>query len=385
MNTTYFPILKALPAEFTSLKKTKPVNAKHIIPMFELPKVPDRKKYRESSTPITEFIDDTSEEIGRLWAGKDAMFDAWHWSPTATNEHGEHVISYAYHSLESMGVQVVPVVGYDRWGVLEYKMALKSVARTHKGKFCIRLDHSAFEDSAEPDFLQENLDEILSLLELDPANCHVILDFEDVTPYGASDLIGEFESLFNLISVYGFMSYSIAGCSLPKTINKAVKKPNTCGVVLRKEMLLWRDARKRFPRFPIYFGDYGVRGPNTNEGVRSKNTNGKIRYTVDKEYFVARGQSISMPPKGEQMWALAQKIIDSDHYLGAEFSWGDSEILRCSNKKFKGNAGQWIAIDTNHHLAYVIAEIAEFERVTAARAATKAVPPFNQRESSKVR
>lgn len=370
MNTTYFPILKALGAEFTALENTKPGNATNIIPLFELPKVPDRKKYRESSTPITEFIDDTSEEIGRLWAGKYAMFDAYHWSPTATNEQGEHIIPYAYHALEFMGVQAVPVVGYDRWGILEYQMALQSIARTHKGKFCIRLDHTAFEDSAEPDFLQENLDEIISLLELDPANCHVILDFEDVTPYGAIDLIDQFESLFKLISGYRFMSYSIAGCSLPKTINEAVKKQNSCGVVLRKEMLLWRSARQRFPKFPIYFGDYGVRGPHSNEGIRSPNTNGKIRHTIEKEYFVARGQSLSKPPKGEQMWELAQKIIDSGHYLGGQFSWGDSEILRCSKKKFKGNAGQWIAIDTNHHLAYVVAEVAEFERVTASRAAT---------------
>lgn len=88
MNTTYFPILKALTAEFTALEKTKPGNANQIIPLFEIPKVPDRKKYRESSTPVTDFIDDTSEEIGRLWAGKYAMFDAYHWRPTATTENG---------------------------------------------------------------------------------------------------------------------------------------------------------------------------------------------------------------------------------------------------------------------------------------------------------
>lgn len=371
MNITYIPILKALGAEFTALENTKPSNATNIIPLFEFPKVPDRKKYQESSTPITDFIDDTSEEIGRLWDGKYAMFDAYHWSPTATNEQGEHIIPYVYHALELMGVQAVPVVGYDRWGILEYQMALQSIARKHKGKFCIRLDHTAFEDSAEPDFLQENLDEVISLLELDPADCHVILDFEDVTPYGAIDLIHQFESLFKLISSYCFGSYSIAGCSLPKTINEAVKKQNSCGVVLRKEMLLWRSARERFPGFPIFFGDYGVRGPHSNEGIRSPNTNGKIRHTIEKEYFVARGQSLSKPPKGEQMWELAQRIIDSGHYLGDQFSWGDSEILRCSQKKFKGNAGQWIAIDTNHHLAYVVAEVAEFERIKASRAATE--------------
>lgn len=364
MNTTYFPILKALNAEFVALENTKPEDANRIIPLFELLKVPDRKKYRESSTPIAEFIGDTSEEIGRLWAGRYAMFDAYHWNPTATNEDGEHIIPYAYHALELMGVKTVPVVGYDRWSVLEYQMALQSIARAHKGKFCIRLDHTAFEDSAEPDFFQDNLREIISLLELEPANCHVILDFEDVTPLGAVDLLDKFESLFNLISGYGFMSYSIAGCSLPKTINEAVKRPNTCGVVLRKEMLLWRSARQRFPRSAVYFGDYGIRGPNTNEGVPSKHTNGKIRHTINKEYYVARGHSISMPPNGEQMWDLAQKVINSGHYLGAQFSWGDSEILRCSHKEFKGNAGQWIAIDTNHHLAYVVAEVMEFERAT---------------------
>lgn len=269
-----------------------------------------------------------------------------------------------------MGVDAVPVVGYDRWGVQEYQYALKSISRMHKGKFCIRLDHTAFEDSAEPEYFKENLSSILTYLELDPANCHVLLDFEDVTPLAAIDLLDKFESLFKLVSRYGFMAYSIAGCSLPNTINEAVKKPNTCGVVLRKEMLLWRSARQRFPGMPIYFGDYGVRGPNTNEGIRSKHTNGKIRHTIDKEYYIARGQSISKPPKGEQMWELANKIITSGHYLGPEFSWGDSEILRCSNKKLKGNAGQWIAIDTNHHLAYVVAELAEFERTAAARAAT---------------
>lgn len=371
MNTTYFPIMKALMAEFTALKNIKSDNADRIIPLFEFPGVPDRKAYRESSTPVTEFINDTSGAIAQLWAGKFMMFDAYHWSPTATTEHGEHIISYAYEALSSKNLKVVPVVGYDRWGVQEYQLAIQSISRKHKGKFCIRLDHTAFEDSAEPEFFQENLDEIIDFLELNPSSCHVILDFEDVTALSITELMIRFESLFKLVAGYGFMSYSTAGCSLPKTINEAVKDPNTCGVVLRKEMLLWRSVRQQLPNMPIYFGDYGVRGPGTNEGVYSKHINGKIRYTIDKEYYIARGHSISQPPKGEQMWELAHKIIISGHYLGPDFSWGDSEILQCSNKKFKGNAGQWIAIDTNHHLMYVVVEVAEFERTLVARATSK--------------
>ena len=80
---------------------------------------------------------------------------------------------------------------------------------------------------------------------------------------------------------------------------------------------------------------------------------------------------MTKPPKGRQHWDLAQVVIDSGHYLGPDFSWGDNEILRCSKKEFPGgNAHTWIKIDTNHHLAYVVAEVSEFEHATAIRFAS---------------
>ena len=366
MNTTYYPILKALTAEFIALEETKPNDANQLIPIFEIPKVPGRKKYEKSPTPKAIFIEDTSEEIRKIWTGRHAMFDTFQWNPAETVENGEHVIPYTYNTLNSMGVYAVPVVGYDRWTEQDYRHALIDISRRHQGKFCIRLDHTAFEDSADPVFFRDTLEDILLVLEIDPFNCHIVLDFEDITQFIENELFSKFESMFNLVYLYDFMSYSVAGCSLPNTIDKAVKEPNSSGLVQRKEMQLWKSVRQHFPRLPVYFGDYGVRGPNTNVGVPSKHTNGKIRYTIDKEYFIARGHSISVYPKGEQMWKLAQTIIDSGHYLGPRFSWGDSEILRCSKMEFKGNAGKWIAVDTNHHLAYVVAEITEFEHATTA-------------------
>ena len=366
MSIIYFPILKALAAELAALEQMKQWNANQMIPLFEIPKITDqireKKKYRKCPSIKTDYLDDTSEKIGGIWEGRRAMFDMYHWYPTETVESGEHVIPYTYSALKNMGVDTVPVVGYDRWNNLEYQLALISISKTHPGGFCIRLDQTAFEDAAEPEYFQDNIQDILTTLEISSANCRVIFDFEDVTSLSIADMLSKFELLLGLISSYGFLGLSIAACSLAKTINGAVKEPNTCGRVLRKEMLLWKNARKQFPQLPINFGDYGVRGPHTNEGIRSPNTNGKIRYTIENEYFIARGHSISKPPRGEQMWELAQKIIDSGHYLGPDFSWGDNEILRCSHMEFKGNAGNWITIDTNHHFTFVVAEIAEFER-----------------------
>jgi hypothetical protein len=105
-------------------------------------------------------------------------------------------------------------------------------------------------------------------------------------------------------------------------------------------MVLWKDVREKYPEMPIYFGDYGVRGPNTNQGVPNPHTNGKIRYTIENQYFIARGQPMTKPPKGQQHWALAEAIIGSGYFLGPDFSWGDNEIQRCSNREFPGGKAQ---------------------------------------------
>ncbi|MDP5142128.1 beta family protein [Rheinheimera baltica] len=369
MNPTYFPIMKAMAAEFTALSNTKSDVANLLVPLFEFPQRPQRKAYTESTNPNELYISDTCKEISNVWAGRPAMFDTFHWNPSTTLENGEHLTTSIYNQLRSLGITAVPVVGYDRWSIYDYQLALKSIISMHTGKVCIRLDHHAFEDSAEPDFLKEIIDEMIDLLELEPANCHVLLDFEDVYSDSTIELFDKFDALFDLIKNYNFGSYSIAGCSLPKTIDMAVSKHNSCGSVLRKEMLLWKNIRTQYPNHSIGFGDYAVRGPSSNAGFPNPHTNGKIRYTKENEYFVARGQAMTKPPKGKQHWALAEKVINSGHYLGPTFSWGDNEIMRCKNQEFPGgNAQVWIKIDTNHHLAFVVSEIFEYERALTARA-----------------
>ena len=133
-------------------------------------------------------------------------------------------------------------------------------------------------------------------------------------------------------------------------------------------MLLWKNARQQYPTCQIFFGDYGVRGPSTGD-VGYGNTNAKIRYTIDDEYFIVRGHVIRKPLGGFQHCGLAQTLIDSGRYLGPGFSWGDSEIQRCANQEIGGGSTTWIKIDTSHHVAYVVAEIAEFERVTTTKLA----------------
>ena len=368
MSKNYYPILRAKSAEFKALSQASSTVKDNILPLFEISKRPqDSKRYKDSPHPKILYLNDICTKITEMWSGREVLFDTYHWqNPAETIETGEHSLSYLYNTLRRDNVLAIPVIGYDRWEIPEYRLALKSIVDIHDGKFSIRLDHFAIEDANEPEHFQDILSGILEELGLSPQNCHVIIDFADVSAKSVPDLISEFDILFNNLRHFGFMSYSIAGCSLPSSIDKAVKQTNSTGLVLRKEMLLWKGVRDQFPNSSVFFGDYGVRGPNTSE-IAYGNTNAKIRYTTDNHFFIIRGQKIRKPIGGMQHCSLSDKLIKSKHYKGAAYSWGDSKITECSKGKFGGGATQWIEIDTSHHLAYISEEIELFERMREAK------------------
>lgn len=375
MKPAYVPILKALGSEFDAIAKIKNDDITKIDPLFEIPRIGknilEAVRFQDHLHVLkTAYLNEVVGRIAGGWSGRKAMIDAYQWAADATIESGEHIIPYIYARLTSLGVSVVPVIGYDRWENDAYRLAMKSL-NTRDGSYCIRLDSHAIEDSAEPDFFQDNIDQILDDISADPGRCSVLIDFGDVTGQSVDSCISKAGKIISMLESKGFELFVVSGCSLPKTIDAAVKKPDSTGPVLRREMLLWQAMRREFPETKIAFSDYGVRGPHSNDGVRNKHTNGKIRYTIDKQFFVVRGHSMSLPGKGEQMYGLAKTLMDSPHYMGEGFSWGDWRIAECSRKKFKGGAAQWIAIDTSHHLAYVVAEVEEFERGVAVRNAVR--------------
>ncbi len=366
MKPTYFPILKAKDAEFKALQNAEPEVTQSMVPLFEIPRFqPELKRYQDNPLAKATFLSELSESIKRIRSGMYTMFDTYHWqNPGDKVETGEHHLTFIYNALKNDGVNPIPVVGYDRWDDDEYRLALRSISQTHDGIFSLRLERYALEDVKDPQHFHERLSEILSYLEINPSSCHVILDFEDLSVMPIVEIFDSFDSLFSEIIAYGFLSYSVAGCSLPSSIDKVIKDRDSSGTVLRREMLLWKNARKQHPNYKIHFGDYGVRGPSTGE-TGYGNTNAKIRYTVEDNYFILRGHIIRKPIGGFQHCVLAKKLVNSSYYISSDFSWGDNEIQRCANGELGGGATHCIQIDPSHHVAYVTTEINEFERTTS--------------------
>ena len=368
----HIPILKSNRGELEALTNLDDRTARKIQPLFEIGRLTDaireRKHLRTSRTPTIAYLNRILDSIGKAWTSRPAMVDAYHWPANARVENGHHVISYVVAGLRTRGVSVIPVIGYDRWVSPQYRLGLKAIPAREDGKYCLRLDSAAIEDAAEPEHFQETIADIISELDLDPARCSVLLDFADISTdtMSVETLVEKATDIVAQLQSFDFDHYVVAGCSLPKSIDLAVSSRDSTGMVLRKEMLVWQTLRLSFPDVPVVNGDYGVRGPTTTEAP-SKYTNGKIRHTVQRQVYVVRGHAFTEDRSNAQMYGLSVAVVKSPHYLGRSFSWGDGQIHLCTLRGAFGNPSTWIAIDTNHHLTFVVQEVEEFERDLVAR------------------
>lgn len=369
---SYMPIYKAKGAEIEALANARPQHLHRTLPLFEIPQITDKVrslvKYREVPAITCAYLTNAASEIASVRAGMDVMVDIPLWAPDAQVETGEHVLQYLYSRLTAHGVNVIPVIGFDNWESETYRIAMQSLELPTGQYICIRLDWHAIQDASDPEYFEERILEILDDMQLEPSRCGIILDFGDVTKISIPELLEHAERVMQILADGGFRHFATAGCSLPATINEAVKDRDSAGKVLRKEWLLWQSMRTQYSTLKWSFGDYGVRGPHTKDDAPTPDANGKIRHTIKQHYYVVRGHSLRLGNKGAQMFELAEHLVQSEHFLSPDFSWGDAQIFEKSKARTNphlkikpGGHSKWIAIDTNHHLAWVIAEIDEVQ------------------------
>jgi hypothetical protein len=264
-------ILKANQGELRALTKLDSGTAKKVRPLFEIGRLTDairvRRYIQNSRNPTMTHLNRVLDDVGDVWTKRIAMVDGYHWPANAHTENGEHVIAYMVSRLRAKGMPVIPVVGYDRWGNEEYRLGMLAIRSGDDSDFCLRLDASAVEDAAEPEHFRETIQDILAELELDPTRCSILLDFADVSMNAMSvEIVVESSSnIIRQLRSFGFEHYTIAACSIPRSIDLAVSSRDATGMVVRKEMLTWQALQQSIQGVKIVSGDYGVRGPTTTE------------------------------------------------------------------------------------------------------------------------
>lgn len=265
MTPTYLPILKAKIGEFEAISHLKRQVSKKTLPLFEVSRLGEKMRsaarYKGSDAVTCAYLDEIAQNIAAVWEGRSALVDAFQWPAESKTETGEHILPYLYTRLRSLGVDIVPVVGYDRWESKQYKLAIQGVETGKDNYYCLRLDSHAIEDSAEPEFFEERVLEILNDLSIEPARCGILIDFGDIFSASLEDVVEQANGIVQMLGRKGFKFFVTAGCSLPTSIDKAVNERNSTGKVIRKEMLLWRTMRSEYPKLNWMFGVQRRRHP----------------------------------------------------------------------------------------------------------------------------
>lgn len=351
MNELYVPILRAKEGELVALDKLSNAAKNDLTPLLDI----SLRDETAEDLSVSVHLAKVASKIGSVWAEHTIYLDMFNWDADAISENGQHVLLEMWKYLESHSVKTHIILGFDRWEDDAYKLAIKNILTIAPRKVCLRLDMEAIRDIRSPDFFEETLNSIFEYLDLDSGLMVILLDVEDITHMATMDIYDEISFAISYLDNHGFDEIILAGSSIPAFVTDIVKKENSSALINRKEMILWKmlvsEGNKN-----LIFGDYGIRNPKSS-GKGYGNTNGKIRYTIENQLFVVRGHNLTKPPKGKQHYLLAAKVVNSPYYEGADFSWGDSKILDCSNQKCIGNSTNWISIDTNHHIEYVLKEV----------------------------
>ena len=338
-------------------------------PLFEIPILAEDKKQRlikEHKLPVISFLDSVLDGIAGSFSGRKFFIDFSYWPTDSRVESGEHIILHVFNRLISRGKRSNPVIDYDSWHDPSYASAFKAMQLSQDNQLCIRfhMNTDTIEEIySDPIYLNSGIENILGELSITSQNIVFLIDFSDLSSDKITipDIAEHVIQTVTIFQRQHFGKIFMAGCSLPVFISDAVSKPNSTGLSIRKEMVAWQAILQRNHRLNIGFADYGVRNPSSNE-FGYGNTNGKIRYTVDKHFFIVRGHQLKTGEKGAQYYRLSDILINSQYYLGRNFSWGDEQVYHCSQKKFKGRSQDWIAIDTNHHIKTVLLELYEVQR-----------------------
>ncbi|KWZ41806.1 hypothetical protein WS72_02205 [Burkholderia savannae] len=375
---TYVPILRAKDGEFEALRNMKSNVARYTVPLLEVqkqpmpkpvkPKADDGKKKRirapKQPKSLQDYLSDVAAKLADAHKDRPLFVDMYAYGPADKVESGEHVYTYMCGELIAHQMNVHAVVGLDRWGNAEYRAAVGRVLNLNGGKALLRLEPEDLEEMSDPEAFDDLLGDVLDECGLVARDLPVLIDFGDIRGKALADLLPSASIALEFLRLRGFVQVIVAGSSVPTSINEAVKKHNSTGFLSRLEVILWKALLPSTPGIRVVFGDYGVRSPRSNDNI-APDANGKIRYTIANEFFIVRGQPMSAPLKGEQMWGLADQVVLSPHYANERFSWGDAMIKACSEHKIKGNSTNWISFDTSHHMAAVVSEVFEYARAAS--------------------
>jgi len=295
-------------------------------------------------------------QLVRSWQHSPFFMDLLHLDDSVTPIDTNHLLEIVAKESRDQELHMIPVTGLDRGRA--YQSAVASIASTEQKEVCIRIFRTQLQRKTFPTDLQRLLSEIGVV----PEHADLIIDYQIADNFSPS-----FPELYALFpDIERWRTFTIVSGAFPKDLTGF-----TIGrhLIERRDWLAWLGLvtpEGSLPRTPT-FGDYTIQHPIFSEPPRDANFSASIRYTSEQNWLIMRGEGVrhSGSPGFAQWPANAELLCDRAEFCGPDFSYGDEYIDRMSLETQKpredmrpGNATTWLLAGINHHLTFVVRQIA---------------------------
>jgi Beta protein len=359
----YVPILRWKQAERFALRYLREEDRKRITPLIEL--TPVTFKSRKTADQVAQprdpvqVVQQEAKKLLEACGNFPFFLDLRHVTVDVSRARGKvHALEYLAEIGRTYKLALVPVTGLS--STKEYQSSVAAIVKADKRGVCLRLTPAEILDAG----FTNSITALLKSLRLTEECVHMLVDYEANDP--AKPTV---QSLLAAIpNLEKWQTLSVASGAFPPDL-QGFELGNR--KIPRSDWLTWKNAvsdaktRLRKPSFSDYTIQYGL----YKEPVEGCNPSVSVRYTLDEEWLVMRGDAVrgratSNPhetrPGREQWHGHAQLLCeDQNLFYGESFSWGDAFIHEKSvDKKNHGSYEIWLRAGINHHMTVVSRQIA---------------------------
>lgn len=356
----YVPCLKWKMGEYHAVSKLADLTKEAITPLIEAPGLEWDFEEKKNKKTIEEVLPSFSKRICDKWRKTcfiDVQKNLQHFTRMTDGQYPE---VYVFNELRAKECQAIPVIEIESdlsYTRKAYLTAIKSILNQDGMGVSLRVN---IEQIAKASF-KEDLSNLMSVLAINFQSCDLILDL--VAPNyipidGISMLLSKMMGQIPNLSEW--RTVVILGSSFPGTMAGVTPGlsilPRHEWSFYKKLVDLLNHAKVRLPSF----GDYPIAHPKTpNIDMRMIKPSATIRYTCEDGWCLVKGGIYRDDPK--QFYALSKQLVVSKYFSGAKYSHGDAAIENCANKLGgPGSLTSWREYGTNHHVEYVVQDIAKF-------------------------
>ncbi|MCF8047099.1 MAG: beta family protein [Desulfarculaceae bacterium] len=343
----YVPVLKVKQNEKKALASIPSTIRARVTPLLEIvERKPD--KHPTIKAHLNTAFKDLAASI-RLY--RRCFLDAREVAPD-----GSRAAEAIFKIAESEGIVFTPVTGITR------KADVAAALKNQKNGLALRLSRQEFESGRLP----ADLASFLSTHKLEPDKIDLIVDLGAVDDMIAPGIVALSKAFLSAVPDHAaWRTFTISACSFPQSM--ASIKRHSHGFAERGDWLTWRDAlhamRGSLTRLPT-FSDCAIQHPIGVEGFdfRKMPVSASIRYTLQEQWLLIKGESTRAKLPSKQFPRLAHKLVYGplrSYYAGPDHCKGCADIQRAADgKPGYGSAGVWRRIGTVHHITVVTQQIA---------------------------